>query len=326
SILASYARQGELAHLEGGSLPSREAIWEVASPKPSRAHRSHPRRTRSRGSAPASPRRTSTSPWSVASRTCRTRRPSRWRGDSPRRRASFPASRVALRRRWRSGSRATTRSPARRSSPCCRTRASATCRRCCSRRGDAGPRCWLALRRRCRRRRRSRSPVCPGDRPSEHSLGAPAEVERCRDAFHGGWLTPGYEAPRHRNSSRHALLRIPASTLEVGGGRHTSGRAHADDRAVTAATRELEQRGSEVSNAGHAIRVAERHRTTVDVRDLPRRLELRLVVERGHRVRLVKLPQIDIRHRELVMLHELPDRGRDRDAYRLVRDGGPPHA
>src|SRR2546430_10341086 len=109
SILASYARQGEPAHLEGGSLPSREAIWEVASPKPSRAHRSHPRRTRSRGSAPASPRRTSTSPWSVASRPCRTRRPSRWRGDSPRRRASFPASRVAPRRRWRSGSRATTR-------------------------------------------------------------------------------------------------------------------------------------------------------------------------------------------------------------------------
>jgi hypothetical protein len=29
AILASYARQGELAHLEGGSLPSREAIWEV---------------------------------------------------------------------------------------------------------------------------------------------------------------------------------------------------------------------------------------------------------------------------------------------------------
>src|SRR5438445_2541655 len=137
SILASYARQGELAHLEGGSLPSREAIWEVASPKPSRAHRSHPRRTRSRGSAPASPRRTSTSPWSVTSRPCRTRRPSRWRGDSPRRRASFPASRVAPRRRWRSGSRATMRSPARRSSPCCRTRASGTCRRCSSPRGNA---------------------------------------------------------------------------------------------------------------------------------------------------------------------------------------------
>ena len=28
-ILASYARQGELAHLEGGSLPSREVIWGV---------------------------------------------------------------------------------------------------------------------------------------------------------------------------------------------------------------------------------------------------------------------------------------------------------
>src|SRR5213593_2843514 len=33
SILASYARQGELAHLEGGSLPSREAIWEVVASK-----------------------------------------------------------------------------------------------------------------------------------------------------------------------------------------------------------------------------------------------------------------------------------------------------
>src|SRR5207244_9845849 len=78
--------------------------------------------------------------------------------------------------------------------------------------------------------------------------------------------------------------------LEVGGGRHTSGRAHADDGAVTATPRELEQRGSEVSNARHAIRVAERHCTTVDARDLPRGLELRLVVERGHRVRLVELP------------------------------------
>src|SRR2546428_12277938 len=39
SILASYARQGELAHLEGGRLTSREAIWEVALPKPSRANR-----------------------------------------------------------------------------------------------------------------------------------------------------------------------------------------------------------------------------------------------------------------------------------------------
>src|SRR5205814_7450277 len=126
----------------------------------------------------------------------------------------------------------------------------------------------------------------------------------------GGWLTPGYEAPRHRNSSRHALLRIPASTLEVGGGRHPSGRAHADDRAVTAATRELEQRGSEVSNAGHAIRVAERHRTTVDVRDLPRRLELRLAVERRHPVRLVELPQIDIRHREPLVLPQRPARVR----------------
>lgn len=29
SILASYGRQGELAHLEGGGLPSREAIWGV---------------------------------------------------------------------------------------------------------------------------------------------------------------------------------------------------------------------------------------------------------------------------------------------------------
>ena len=29
SILASYARQGELAHLEGGTLPSREVIWGV---------------------------------------------------------------------------------------------------------------------------------------------------------------------------------------------------------------------------------------------------------------------------------------------------------
>src|SRR5204863_9071979 len=58
--------------------------------------------------------------------------------------------------------------------------------------------------------------------------------------------------------------------LEVGGGRHTSGRAHADDGAVTRTPRELEQRGSEVSNARHAIRVAERHCTTVDVRDLPR--------------------------------------------------------
>src|SRR6266446_7232133 len=33
SILASYARQGELAHLEGGSLPSRDAIWEVVASK-----------------------------------------------------------------------------------------------------------------------------------------------------------------------------------------------------------------------------------------------------------------------------------------------------
>ena len=29
SILASYGRRGELAHLEGGSLPSREVIWGV---------------------------------------------------------------------------------------------------------------------------------------------------------------------------------------------------------------------------------------------------------------------------------------------------------
>src|SRR5713101_1269097 len=29
SILASYGRQGELTHLEGGSLPSREIIWGV---------------------------------------------------------------------------------------------------------------------------------------------------------------------------------------------------------------------------------------------------------------------------------------------------------
>ncbi len=72
--------------------------------------------------------------------------------------------------------------------------------------------------------------------------------------------------------------------------------------------------------------MAERHRTTVDVRDLPRRLELRLVVERGHRVRLVELPQIDIRHCELVMLHELPDRGRDRDAHLLGCDGCQLHA
>src|SRR5437879_13572692 len=37
SILASYARQGELAHLEGGSFPSRDAIWEVVASKIGRA-------------------------------------------------------------------------------------------------------------------------------------------------------------------------------------------------------------------------------------------------------------------------------------------------
>src|SRR2546430_16836323 len=81
----------------------------------------------------------------------------------------------------------------------------------------------------------------------------------------------------HSGVEPHPWVRLPAYSyapaqlraLEVSGGRHTSGRAHADDRPVTAATRELEQGGSEVSNARHAIRVAERHRTTVDVRDLP---------------------------------------------------------
>ena len=50
--------------------------------------------------------------------------------------------------------------------------------------------------------------------------------------------------------------------------------------------------------------------------------KLGLVVERGHRIRLVELPQVNVRHRQLVMLHELPDRGRDRDAHLLGRDGG----
>jgi hypothetical protein len=55
--------------------------------------------------------------------------------------------------------------------------------------------------------------------------------------------------------------------LEVGGGRHAAGRAHADDRTVTAAPGELEQRRSEIPNAGHAVGVPDRHRASVDVRD-----------------------------------------------------------
>src|SRR2546425_3193377 len=59
---------------------------------------------------------------------------------------------------------------------------------------------------------------------------------------------------------RLVMRRFPfgdLGALEVGGGRHTSGRAHSHDRAVTAAPGEFEQRRSEVSDARHAIRVAE---------------------------------------------------------------------
>src|SRR6266481_10159450 len=108
---------------------------------------------------------------------------------------------------------------------------------------------------------------------------------------------------------RRAVLR----TLQVRGGRHATRRAHTDHRAAALTARELEQGGSEIANAGHAVRVAERHRAAVDVGDVPWRLELRLVVERGHRVRLVELPQVDIGHGQVMMLQELPDRGCDRD-------------
>src|SRR5207245_9624179 len=50
-------------------------------------------------------------------------------------------------------------------------------------------------------------------------------------------------------SRRRLPSRPELGTLQVGGGRHAAGRAHADDRAVTAAPGEFEQRGSESSYA-----------------------------------------------------------------------------
>src|SRR5262245_39026540 len=99
---------------------------------------------------------------------------------------------------------------------------------------------------------------------------------------------------RDSRSTPRRLLDLELRTLQVGRGRHAAGRAHADDRAATLAPAELEQRRPEISNARHAIRVAERYRAAVHVGDLPGCLELRLVVERGDRVCFVELPQIHV--------------------------------
>ena len=135
-----------------------------------------------------------------------------------------------------------------------------------------------------------------------------------RDAVQG---PPGQARPRsvrRHGRSRYAAVDMPPAvhTPTIG--------------AATPAARELEQRGTEVANPRHAVRVAQGHRAAVDVRDLPGRLELRLVVQRGHRVGFVELPEIDVGHRELVMLHEPPDRRRDRDAHLLGRHRRELHA
>src|SRR5215813_3823074 len=79
-------------------------------------------------------------------------------------------------------------------------------------------------------------------------------------------------------------------TLEISGGGHAAGGANRDDRPMRITTTELQQRRAEIADARHAIRMSERDRAAVDVRNRPRRVELALVVQRRHRKRFVQLP------------------------------------
>ncbi len=72
----------------------------------------------------------------------------------------------------------------------------------------------------------------------------PTMVVNTSSQFRRGWVTTQTVVSDFGGDEIDML-----GALEVGGGRHPSGRAHADDRAVTAAPGELEQRGSDVSNA-----------------------------------------------------------------------------